>query len=120
VKVAGLRWRIEENFQAGQGLTGLDEHQARRWTSWYRRATPAMLAAAALTIAAALEHARGPGPADQVPLTRNEIAHLLAGTIPRPAHHAAHRMRWSRWRHRHQHRARTCHYQRQITQDQGT
>jgi hypothetical protein len=79
-----------------------------------------MLAAAALTIAAALEHARGPGPADQVPLTRNEIAHLLVGTILRPAHDAAHRMRWSRWRRRHQHRARACHYQRQITQDQGT
>jgi len=120
VKVAGLRWTIEENFQAGKGLTGLDEHQARRWTSWYRWATLAMLAAAARTIAAALEHARGPGPADQVPLTRNEIAHLLAGTILRPAHDAAHRMRWSRWRRRHQHRARTCHYQRQITQDQGT
>jgi len=120
VKVAGLRWTIEENFQAGKGLTGLDEHQARRWTSWYRQATLAMLAAAALTIAAALEHARGPGPAHQVPLTRNEIAHLLAGTILRPAHDAAHRMRWSRWPRRHQHRARTCHYQRQITQDQGT
>jgi SRSO17 transposase len=36
VKVAGLRWTIEENFQAGKGLTGLDEHQARRRTSWYR------------------------------------------------------------------------------------
>jgi SRSO17 transposase len=28
------------------GLTGLDEHQARRWTSWYRSVTLAMLAAA--------------------------------------------------------------------------
>ena len=60
VTVAGLRWTIEENFQAGKGLTGLDEHQARRWTSWYRWVTLAMLAAAALTIAAALEHAHGP------------------------------------------------------------
>ena len=77
VTVAGLRWTIEENFQADEGLTGLDEHQARRWTSWYRWVTLAMLAAA-LTIAAALEHAHGPGPADQIPLTRNEIAHLLS------------------------------------------
>jgi hypothetical protein len=29
VKVAGLRWTTEENLQAGKGLTGLDEHQAR-------------------------------------------------------------------------------------------
>ena len=59
MKVTGLRWTIEENFQAGKGLAGLDEHQVRRWTSWYRWVTLAMLAAAALTIAAALEHAYG-------------------------------------------------------------
>ena len=57
VTVAGLRWTIEENFQAGKGLAGLDEHQVRRWTSWYRWVTLAMLAAAFLTIAAAPEHA---------------------------------------------------------------
>ena len=34
-------------------------------------------AAAALTIAAASEHAHGLRPSDQIPLTRNEIAHLL-------------------------------------------
>lgn len=48
VTVAGLRWIVEENCQAGKGLTGLDEHQARRWTSWYRWVTLAMLAAAFL------------------------------------------------------------------------
>jgi SRSO17 transposase len=120
VTVAGLRWTIEENFQAGKGLTGLDEHQVRRWTSWYRWVTLAMLAAAVLTIAAATEHARGSSAADQIPLTRNEIAHLLSGITIRPAHDTTHRMRWSLWRRRHQHRARTCHYQRQAAQDQGT
>jgi SRSO17 transposase len=120
VTVAGLRCTIEENFQAGKGLTGLDEHQARRWTSWYRWVTLAMLAAAALTIAAALEHAHRPGPAGQIPLTRNEIAHLLSSLTIRPAHDTSHQMRWSRWRRRHQHRARTCHYQRQTAEDQGT
>ncbi len=112
VKTAGRRWTCEENFQAGKGLTGLDEHQVRRWTSWYRWATLAMLAAAFLTIAAANEHARHPEPDGQYPLTRNEIAHLLA-TLTSPAHDARYRMRWSRWRRRHQHRARACHYQRQ-------
>jgi hypothetical protein len=34
--------RCAENFLASKGLTGLDEHQARRWTSWYRWATLAM------------------------------------------------------------------------------
>jgi SRSO17 transposase len=117
VKAAGLRWTVEENFQAGKGLTGLDEHQVRRWTSWHRWVTLAMLAAAVLTIAAALEHTREPGPADQILLTRNEIAHLLSATITCPSHEGSHRMRWSRWRRRHQHRALTCHYQRQHKQE---
>jgi SRSO17 transposase len=112
VKVAGRRWTVEENFQAGKGLTGLDEHQVRRWTSWYRWATLAMLAAAFLTVAAATEHVRTPAPPGQIPLTRNEIAHLLA-SLTTPAPDIRHRMHWSRWRRRHQHRARTCHYQRQ-------
>ena len=112
MNVAGRRWTVEENFQAGKGLAGLDEHQVRRWTSWYRWVTLAMLAAAFLTIAAAAEHARAPAPAGQAPLTRNEIAHLLA-SLTSPVHDARHRMRWSRWRRRHQHRARACQYQRQ-------
>jgi hypothetical protein len=37
-----------------------------------------MLAAAVLTIAAALESLRAAAPAGQIPLTRNEIAHLFA------------------------------------------
>jgi len=36
VRVAGSRWSVEEAFQAGKGLAGLDEHQVRRWTSWRR------------------------------------------------------------------------------------
>jgi hypothetical protein len=120
VKVAGLRWTIEENFQAGKGLTGLDEHQVRRWTSWYRWVTLAMLAAAALTVAAALERAHDPGPPQLVALTRNEIAHLLSGILIQPASDASHRMHWSHWRRRHQHRARTSHYRRQIAESQGT
>jgi hypothetical protein len=50
VKVAGSRWTVEENFQASNGLTGLDEHLL------VRPATPGDLAAAALSIAAAHEH----------------------------------------------------------------
>jgi SRSO17 transposase len=117
VKVAGLRWTVEENFQASKGLTGLDEHQVRRWTSWYRWATLAMLASAFLTITAASEHARTPDPAGQVPLTRNEIAHLFASLTILPALDACYRMRWSLWRRRHQQRAREYHYQRQAARD---
>jgi hypothetical protein len=79
-----------------------------------------MLGAAVLTIAAAIESARGPDAAGQIPLTRNEIAHLLATVTASPGRDAGHRLHWSHWRRRHQHRARTCHYQRQIAQDHAT
>jgi SRSO17 transposase len=115
VKVAGTRWTTEENFQAGKQLTGLDEHQVRRWDSWYRWTTLAMLALAFLSIAAATEHA-SPPPDDQIPLTRNEIAALFATLIINPVKDARHRLRWSAWRRRRQHRAKTCHYQRQARQ----
>jgi SRSO17 transposase len=36
IRVAGLRWRIEEDIQAAETLAGLDQHQIRRWTSWHR------------------------------------------------------------------------------------
>jgi SRSO17 transposase len=49
VRVAGCRWTTEENFQAGKGLAGLDEHQVRTWTAWHRWVTLAMLALAFLT-----------------------------------------------------------------------
>ena len=115
VKIAGIRWITEENFQAGKGLTGLDEHQVRRWDSWYRWTTLAMLALAFLTVTAAIEHA-SPPPDDQIPLTRNEIAALFSTVIIEPARGTRHRLRWSAWRRRRQHRARTCHYQRQARQ----
>jgi SRSO17 transposase len=58
VRVAGTHWRVEEAFQASKGLCGLDQHQVRRWHSWYRWVTLAMLAYAFLVVAATTEHAR--------------------------------------------------------------
>ena len=60
VKVAGIRWTTEENFQASKGLAGLDEHQVRTWTAWCRWVTLAMLALAFLTVAAVTERAQRP------------------------------------------------------------
>ena len=114
VTIAGIRWSTEENFQAGKGLAGLDEHQVRTWTSWHRWVTLAMLALAFLTVAAAAEHAH-PSPPGMIPLTRNEIAHLTAALLPQPAR--VHRARWSSWRRRHQYTARACHYRRQAARD---
>jgi hypothetical protein len=51
---------VEEAFQTGKGLAGLDQHQVRRWRSWYRWATLAMLAHAFLVVAALAERSRHP------------------------------------------------------------
>jgi SRSO17 transposase len=67
VKAAGFRWRVEETFQTGKGLAGLDEHQVRRYPSWARWVTLAMLAHAFLAVVRADEHAHRPGPADPGP-----------------------------------------------------
>jgi SRSO17 transposase len=97
VGVAGQRWTIEERFQTGKGLCGLDQHQVRRWRSWYRWMTLAMLAHAFL-----------------ISLTCNELQHLFAALLDRPTSDPAHRLDWSVWRRRHQARARVCHYRRQA------
>ncbi|GAA1898109.1 IS701 family transposase [Streptomyces sodiiphilus] len=115
VKVAGSRWRVEETFQSEKGLAGLDEHQVRRYPSWIRWVTLAMLAHAFLAVVRADEHARRPATNDLVPLSCNEIQRLFITLVIQPLHNAAHRLGWSDWRRRHQQRARTSHYRRQAT-----
>lgn len=114
VKTAGSRWRIEETFQTEKGLAGLDEHQVRRYPSWSRWVTLAMLAHAFLAVVRAEEHARRPGPDDLIPLTCNEIQHLFLAIAVRPLHSLAHRLGWSDWRRRHQARSQTSHYRQQT------
>jgi SRSO17 transposase len=116
VGVAGRRWTIEERIQTGKGLVGLDQHQVRRWRSWYRWATLAMLAHAFLVVVALIERTRHPAPPGLIGLTCNEVQHLFAALVAVPVADTGHRWRWSLWRRRHQARARTCHYQRQAAQ----
>ena len=46
----GARWAIEESFQSAKGEVGLDQYQVRRYDSWYRHITLAMLAHAFLSV----------------------------------------------------------------------
>lgn len=48
VQVAGMRWMIEECFEAAKGEVGLDQYEVRHWHGWYRHITLAMLAHAFL------------------------------------------------------------------------
>jgi len=114
VKVAGSRWRVEETFQTEKELAGLDEHQVRRYPSWARWVTLAMLAPAFLTVVRADEHTRRPGPDDLIPLTCNKIQRLFLTVAIRPLHSLVHRLGWSTWRRRHQARPHASHYRRQA------
>jgi hypothetical protein len=73
-----------------------------------------MLAPAFLVVAAMTQRTRHPAPLGLIPLTCNEIQHLFAALVIQPVADAAHRLRWSVWRRRHQARARSCHYRRQA------
>ena len=117
VRVAGQRWRIEESFQAAKGLVGLDQHQVRRWTSWHRWTTLAMLAHAFLAVAAATERDAQPAPAGLIALTVNEFRRLFDALLLATHRTVASLLAWSRWRRQHQHRARQSHYQRRNNND---
>ena len=113
VRVAGIRWSVEECFQAGKGEVGLDQHQVRKWTSWYRYTTLVMLAHALLAVIAAHERDQRVKPDDDlIPLTVNEIRHVFAKLITNTVRTIGYWLHWSAWRRRHQQSAMTSHYRR--------
>jgi SRSO17 transposase len=129
VHIAGLRWTVEEGFQAAKSLVGLDHYQVRTWTGWHRFVTLAMLALAFLTICAAQpvpappadpwHHARHGGP---IALTAAEIRRLFHGLVIAPLRAQLTTQpcalsgiqHWSNWRRHHQGHARHSHYQRRL------
>jgi hypothetical protein len=134
VKVAGTRWKVEDDFQDAKTNVGLDQTQVRLYRAWRRHVTLAMAALAFLAVLAAIEKAAHPAPVlphdpDQAPpadcgtiaLTVPEAQRLfhlfsiLARGEPSctcariPLH-----LRWSDWRRRHQARARWHHYRTRL------
>jgi len=116
VAVAGQRWRIEESFQAAKGLVGLDQHQVRRWKSWYRWTTLAMLAHAFLAVATATQRDTAPTPAGLITLTVNEFRRLFDALLLATNHTITSLLAWSRWRRQHQYRARQSLDRRRLNQ----
>ena len=142
IKVAGKRWPVEECFAHGKGQAGLDQHQVRLWHSFHRHTVLSMCAQALLAIAAAQPALPGSDPPgagagqpeawrdtgklpasvdDQppggdpglvkvsVPEARR-LARLATAPISRELGYT-----WSRWRRRHQARARWHHYHARLT-----
>jgi len=50
VRVAGMRWTVEESIQCAKGEVGLDHYEVRSFSGWYRHITLAMWAAAFLSV----------------------------------------------------------------------
>jgi SRSO17 transposase len=113
IAIASARWRIEEDHQLSKQVAGLDAGQVIRWKSWHRWTAVCLLACIYLAVAAAIqrEHDAGSGAdAGLIPVTVPELLRLLRGTvIPPPRRDRPHRLHWSAWRRRHQHRARQAH-----------
>jgi SRSO17 transposase len=61
VGVAGIRWAVEECFQAGKGQVGLDHYQVRRYDAWYRHASLVLVAQAFLAAVRAQTGRAGAG-----------------------------------------------------------
>lgn len=50
VRVAGMRWTVEESIECAKGEVGLDHYEVRSWIGWYRHITLAMWAGAFLAV----------------------------------------------------------------------
>jgi SRSO17 transposase len=113
IAVAVTRWRVEEDHQLAKQTTGLDCGQVTCWKSWHRWTAVCLLAYLYLSVAAALQRQHDAGSdadAGLIPVTVPELLRLLRGTvIPPPRRDRTHRLHWSAWRRRHQHRACRAH-----------
>ena len=112
IAIAVIRWRIEDHQLAKQ-IAGLDAGQVIRWKSWHRWTAICLLAYIYLAVAVALQRQQEAGSdldAGLIPVTVPELLRLLRDiVIPPPRRDRAHRLHWSAWRRRHQHRVRQAH-----------
>src|SRR5215218_5459120 len=104
------------NQTAGKPLTSTNTRRTDNQPS-SGTSQVAMLAYALLAILAATERTQNPTPqrTSLIALTCNEIHRLFNTLIAGPIRDIRHRLHWSTWRRRHQHRARTSHYHRRQT-----
>ncbi len=132
VRVACLRWPVEEGFEFGKDHFGLDHSQVRLYTALLRHIvlTLAALAVCAVTAAQAKTHAPAPilpRTSDEQPpedpgliaLTVAEIKRLFI-LVTRRLLPETHHLHWTWWRRRHQARARWFHHRTRLRRDQQT
>lgn len=125
VAVCGRRWTVEEDHEFGKGQFGLDQSQTRLFTPTMRHITLVMAALAVCAVTTAHAPTAAPPapvsanespPADPglIPLTVVEIKRLF-NLLTRAWRGISHHLHWSRWRRRHQARARWHHHRSRLT-----
>ncbi|MEW9534755.1 transposase [Microbispora sp. NPDC049125] len=132
VRVACLRWPVEEDFEFGKDHFGLDHSQVRLYTALARHRVLTMAALAVCAVTAAQAKTRAPvpvlpsSPDDDPPadtgliaLTVAEIKRLFILITRRP-HTDAHHLHWTWWRRRHQARARWFHHRTRLARQATT
>jgi SRSO17 transposase len=144
IQVAGKRWPVEECLQQGKGQAGLDQHQVRTWHSFHRHTVLSMCAQALLAVAAARAAPGEVPPTGslagqpaawrdtgKLPASANDwppgndpglvkvsvpearrLLRLATEPMTRTARDLGYA--WSRWRRRHQARARWHHYHTRL------
>lgn len=127
VRVAGMRWPVEEDFRTGKDHFGLDHSQVRLYQSLMRHLTLTSAALAIHSLTAAAMRSRTntlpPPPVDPaeappanpglIPLTVAEVKRLF-NLLTRTIHDLTHHLRWAWWRRRHQARARWYHHRARL------
>jgi SRSO17 transposase len=132
VRVACLRWPVEEDFEFGKDHFGLDHSQVRRYSALLRHIVLAMAALAVCSVTAAQAKTRAPvsplptQPDEQppehpglIPLTVAEVKRLFM-LVTRRLQSAAHHLRWVWWRRRHQARAKWFHHRTRLRRELQT
>jgi SRSO17 transposase len=127
VRVAGMRWPVEEDFQTGKGHFGLDHSQVRLYTAVRRHIILTMIALAICSVTASTMRDKTStlppeptSPDDEPPedpgliaLTVAEVKRLF-NLVTRTWRAASHHLHWILWRRRHQARARWYHQRTRL------
>lgn len=131
VRVACLRWPVEEGFEFGKDHFGLDHSQVRGYVPLLRHVVLTLAALAVCAVTAAQAKTRSPAPIlptapDEQPpedpgliaLTVAEIKRLFILTTRR-LQPEAHHLHWIWWRRRHEARARWFHHRARLRRQIG-
>lgn len=127
VRVAGMRWPVEEDFRTSKDHFGLDHSQVRLYTALLRHLTLTTAALAICAVTAATlrpvtstlppppTEPNQPPPSNPglIPLTVAEVKRLF-NLATRTIQNATHHLRWAWWRRRHQARARWFHHRARL------